>query len=390
MAVTTEDSFPKDFQPRDAYETDGTAAKAKLIPADSSVQSRTLHGFEGSVGDVDAIAFMGDSGTTYTLRYRSATAGATVRAFLPDTSYWPEIATTNSIVAGEEVVTLEVPIEKTARYHFGVLHSKKVLGYKIALTSKAGLPERMNPDRYENDDIMTRATPIATDSTVQRHTIHGNLRSSYDVDWVSFRADSGWTYTLHYTDIKQDGYYGSFFSPESARLATSYNVPDGKRSQVFHARASGTYSLRFQSTQTRAVYDIAITKTQGIPGYAVADSFENDNSASGAKPIAADSSWQSRTLHGWSQFDTNDSDNVVFQAVAGTTYRLYMTDSTGFMRATAYDANSVKIAGTSVSSGVSYLTRTEFTPAVSGPCTIRISTGFKATLYRIALVAAKP
>jgi len=390
LLASAADTFPRDFQPRDGYEADGGAPKAKIIASDSSVQTRTLHGFEGWANDIDAIAFQGDSGKTYTLRYRSAVAGASVIAYLPDSSYWPEITTTKSKVGGEEIVTLEVPVEKTARYHFGVKNGNHVLRYQVALTAKAGLPERMIADRYENDDAMSRATPIAADSSIQRHTVHDNMYSPKDVDWISFHADSGWTYNMYSSYIDDAGYYGSFYSADSVLIHTGSNRMGAIQRQLFHARKSGTFYLKFQSYQRRNVYEVALTREQGIPAYALADTYEDDDSNAGAKTIAADSSWQDRTLHGWSQIDHSDSDYVSFQATAGTLYRLYMQDSTGFLRATAYEGGTTKLATTRGSTGTSYLYRTEFTPTTSGPCIIRIGTDFVPTPYRIALVAVKP
>ena len=48
------------------------------------------------------------------------------------------------------------------------------------------------PDAFEDDDAPGRATPIATDGTPQRHT----LSAAADVDYVSFTASAGTTYTL--------------------------------------------------------------------------------------------------------------------------------------------------------------------------------------------------
>lgn len=398
VGVSESDGFPADFAEPDPYEEDGDRKSAKLLPSDGTVQRRTLHGFDGWGGDRDMIAVQVDSGKTYTLRYESVPSKALVSVVLQNASYWSEPVYQETVVDGKEVRTIVCPAEKKETIYIQISNGEHAQRYTVSATVQQGLPERMLPDRYESDNTMASATPIGTDSVVQRHSIHDQSLESKDVDWISFHADSGYTYYVTYTfSSKYGGFWGTIFSPDSMPRSSAVQSIgrmgewQGHRATLW-ARKSGTYHVHFAGGSERLSYDVAVSRNPvpGIPREAIADVYEDDNTLAGAKPISADSTWQDRMLHGWQSSDENDVDLVSFQGEAGTTYRLYWLDSTNFMEAAILASDSSTIASVEAYTSTRYVRTTTFTIPASGTYYIRLSTTFIACPYRVALVAVKP
>jgi len=168
---------------QDRYEPDGTPASATLLPADSSVQSRTFH-WNGNKSDTDYIAFMADSGKTYTLRFRSKLMTAPEVEILSP-SLKPEASVAMSSIYRKTVTYACV---RTGRY---LARARGYDGqYTVLMTAADTLPAWALPEVGEPDDGPATAQVLHSGESTVRHV------DLADADWIQVPLEKNRRYTL--------------------------------------------------------------------------------------------------------------------------------------------------------------------------------------------------
>jgi len=160
----------------DSHEVDNTMAQAKRIATDGSLQTHSLH--VGS--DVDWV--------TFTLTQRSNVVLQTDGSS-GDTEMWLYDASGRQIAYNDDAHGLFSRIDRsgsnalapgTYYVKVGAYHGiMPVANYTISVRATPVAPAG---DSYEVDDTMAQAKRIATDGSLQAHSLHVGS----DVDWVTF------------------------------------------------------------------------------------------------------------------------------------------------------------------------------------------------------------
>lgn len=168
---------------QDRYEPDGIPALASLLPADSSVQNRTFH-WNGNKSDTDYIAFMADSGKTYTLRFHSKLMTA------------PEVEILSPSLKPEASVAMSSIYRKTVT--FACVRTGRYLArargyddqYTVLMTAADTLPAWALPEVGEPDDGPATAQVLRSGESTVRHV------DLADADWIQVPVEKNRRYTL--------------------------------------------------------------------------------------------------------------------------------------------------------------------------------------------------
>ena len=172
---------------------------------------------------------------------------------------------------------------------------------------------RIEPmDRYEPDDIVSRAVAVAVDSTYTYRTMVDALS---DVDWIKFRTIPGSVYEMMLTDPRLQTEIVRF---DKSTTLTSQKSGDGLVLR-FLALDTLTYAS-FRNSSTSTIFDSDPLKTNFAYGVALVeksgDAFEPDNTLKIASPLTATGGVQLRTA------SLKDDDYVRLAVGAGRTYKI--------------------------------------------------------------------
>lgn len=178
-------------------------------------------------------------------------------------------------------------------------------------------PVTAGADSYEPDDTIGEASPITTDGLLQTH----NLHTDEDIDYVSFEAQEGTTYTIETLDLGSDidTVIYLYDSQENELVLSDDGAEELWASRIIWvALRSGTHyvlirDLGQDSAGSAATYSIRVTAGRPIEG----DRYEPDDTIAQASLIDTAGSPQKHTFH-----TTADVDYVCFTAREGFEYTL--------------------------------------------------------------------
>lgn len=203
--------------------------------------------------------------------------------------------------------------------------------FQLDLRISDKFPEWVSfPDRWEDDDLRSAATPLPLDSSWQARTF--TTSAIPDVDWLWFQADSGYTYDLAIEDSLPGEVAHGFYDSDSQYLGS-----DG-----FTAVRKERVYLRIAApTAKGGAYRVRALARKGFTtGFPAQDAYEDDDDLHSARFISTDSVWQERTTHRGADLKPNP-DFIRFHAESGTTYRVYVQNEN--TRFPAYMAGVVDV-----------------------------------------------
>ena len=165
------------------------------------------------------------------------------------------VSTLSTYLANSGTLSWAIPASFTTAGTYRI----KIISYSdagIYAYSKPFTIAGIQADGFEPDNRRDSAGTIATDGTVQSHTL-----TMSDTDWVKFTADSGAIYIIKNLGVAYSRdllYYGS----ETAYLLSFYGG-SGSVSQKYVCTRSGTYYLKmypYYTTSGFGDYQLSITK----------------------------------------------------------------------------------------------------------------------------------
>lgn len=359
LAVTDSQGIPVTMVP-DAYENDDVRSAAKLLPTDSTVQKRSIHGSAEDPADRDWIALKCDSGYTYYVHYwtEDYSPDLHVDIVTPDTTV--DFLQQPYVIGQSRISTTLKRYISTSRFSvtkaglFAInVYTDKAQTYSIAATRSKGLPEEEYPDAFESDNTLKTAKPIPTDRTVQRHTLppFEGSSSNADVDWMSMKCDSGHTYKIHANHI---GFETELvvYSADSIEVPTLFAIEDLDTTYIldrqFPVTKSGTYYLRVAKEFGGGyTYQVHVSDSLGLPLWARPDIGEPDQGADAAWRLS-DSTRLDRRLEG-----PKDTDWVRIPVEANRLYSVATTNedyvtSDAYLVADLFDSTGRIVATQSV------------------------------------------
>jgi len=316
IAVTARPGISPRLVP-DVFESDNSPSSAKFIPTDGTWQDRSLHvqdrGF--STTDVDWIAMKVDSGRTYTARFTYDSDFPEFALFGADSSPRPFVTgPADAGGLGMYLRTFEVPRSGTWYIRMGGSHST---GYRLAVSSQAGISAGAVQDRYEPDENLASAKPILLGGSPQLRTIHLEDGSFPNPDILSFVADSGRTYRLRYSDslhVVSAIALGS----DSLPLLSKDSTDGIYHYLVIPCSRSGTIYAGFRAVHGYfANYTVFLGSSNGLPDWGIQDRGEPDSGLSSAADMPADSTAFDRVLSG------NDTDWIRVRVLKGKVYTIH-------------------------------------------------------------------
>jgi hypothetical protein len=288
----TLDRYTISVNATDAFEDDNTAAAAKPIATNGTLQEHSFH----AGTDVDWVTFTlavpsnvtiqtaGDAGGDTILHLYGPNSPTTQVDWNDDyTDFYSRIDRrgANALPAGTYYV-------RVSEYGQNNLLSR----YTISVNAT---------DVFEDDNTAAQAVPIATNGTVQEHSFHAGA----DADWVTFTLAVPSNVTILTAgvtggDTILDLYTGSSTAPTLVQTNNDY-VTGSLYSRIDRrgttALPAGTYFVRVTENgqnNTLSRYTISVNAT---------DAFEDDNLSSQAKPIATDGTFQEHSFHAETDVD---------------------------------------------------------------------------------------
>jgi len=224
-------------------------------------------------------------------------------------------------------------------------------------------------DTYEPDDTPVQANPISTDGSAQTHNFH----YAGDNDWVEFSATAGTSYLIETLNLgaSSDTYMYLYETDATTLIDQDDDGGPGLASRIeWTAPSNSNYyvKVRHFNSDTHGPdtsYDLQITDTGCVGG----DSYEPDNAASLANPIATDGSTQTHDF-----FCAGDSDWVSFSAVAGINYVLETLNlgSNSDTYVYLYGTDAATIIDQDDDGGPGLASRIEWTAPASGTYYVRV------------------
>jgi hypothetical protein len=165
------------------------------------------------------------------------------------------VSTLSTYLTNSGTLSWAIPASMTTASSYRI----KIISYSdagIFAYSKPFTIAGIQADGYEPDNRRDSAAAIATDGTVQNHTL-----TMSDTDWVKFTADSGSIYAIRNAGVAYSRdllYYGS----ETAYLLSFYGG-SGSASQKYVCTRSGTYYLKiypYYTTSGFGDYQMSVIK----------------------------------------------------------------------------------------------------------------------------------
>lgn len=373
----------------DAFESDNAAADASTFAVNGANQ---LHnGY--CPGDVDWVKFTAVSGQTYAIESLNAGQGypyVTLRLF--DTNATTLLAADyNSKGGGLSRILWQAPTNGTYYVQVTPIYYGNSTDYLLSITTTnlSPVPSCVtNADSYEADDNFGDASTIATDGTIQSHTIH----CPYDADWVQFSATAGTPYLLQTlnatnTDMRFDLYHSD--GQTRFPLSSGDSFPNDAY-MMWTPSTSGTYYVRLAHSSfaygSYRTYQFQIVVPCTNP-----DGYETDNQTGQATTLVAGAAAQAHN------FDCpGDVDWFEFTAVSGNTYT-FTTSNLGSSSDTAlylYDTDGTTPLTYDQNGGGGRASLLEWTAPANGTYYLmaknEVDTAGTTTAYDIALTETVP
>ena len=307
----------------DVFELDNTAAQAKTIQTNGSVQEHSLH----SGTDVDWVTFtLGVPSNVTILTAGDAPADTIVDLYTGPANLPTLIETNDNYAPGSGYSRIErlgnnsLPAGTYLVRISGNRQNSPLSRYAISVNAT---------DLFESDDVSTQAKPIATDGTFQEHS----FPTDSDVDWVTFTLPIRSNVSIVTSGNSGGDTKLDLFGPNSSTIPITSNDNDGmtlySRLECIDADAlpAGTYHLRITGQNGGS----------GLSRYTVSilakDLYEDDNEVARATQISTDNVAQSHSFHtradvDWYKFTltTTTTVNIVTAGAAGTGTSLELYD----------------------------------------------------------------
>lgn len=302
----------------DAFESDNTPADANPFTVNGANQ---LHnGY--CPGDVDWVTFTAVSGQTYAIETFAAGQPypyAVLRLYDTD-GITLLTADYGSQGSGFSRIRWQAPANGTYYVQAGPLYYGNGTAYNLGIMT-TNLPPSTScvtgADSYEGDDSFGDASTLATNGTIQNHTIH----CPYDADWVQFSATAGTPYLLQTLNATYTDMFFSLYHSDGQTQIPLYagdSTPNNAY-LMWTPAATGTYYVRlanngFASGSFRT-YQFQIVVPCANP-----DGYEADNQVGQATALVAGAAAQAHN------FDCpGDMDWLEFTAVSGNSYTFTTT-----------------------------------------------------------------
>jgi hypothetical protein len=314
-----------DSIPVDVFEPDNVPSRAKYLLSDSTVQRRTFHMTEYSYNnppetkDVDWVRLNVDSGKTYSIYPTGATY---VAMYDGDTTRRLDLRETFSSSSSRVLV---YPAAKNTTLLLKVTSSKaSPQAYTIATVAHDGLASAYVPDAYESDDDFKSAKTLPSDGSWQSHSIHLTPVGANNLDFLSFDADSGRTYTLKVVSWTSLNVF--VLRADSSLPLLEGIIGDTLETLTLPVTHTGKYfvSVNSRNSSTRATYRISLQSEAGLPSYAIPEPGETDTGWGNAIVLAAGAPTLGRFLAG------DDTDWVRVPRKAGYSYTISVFDSASY------------------------------------------------------------
>ena len=192
----------------------------------------------------------------------------------------------------------------------------------------------VSADSFEVDDSPSQANWIATDGTVQQHTIH----EAGDTDWVRFRLDTSAAVTLETTGTSGDTKLYLYREGDTSNYI-EYDDDDGEGyfSKIQTSLDSGTYFakvIEYGENDTIDSYGLHVTAVSFAE-----DGYEPDDVPARATPISSQVP-QTHSLH-----DSNDADWYRFDLTSQAEIDIFLDRSAathwGRIYASLYSADNL-------------------------------------------------
>ncbi|PDW00364.1 pre-peptidase C-terminal domain-containing protein [Candidatus Chloroploca asiatica] len=195
------------------------------------------------------------------------------------------------------------------------------------------------PDSFEDDDTLEQAGSIAADGTTQTR----NFCPEGDVDWVSFTANAGTTYTIETLNLGEAAdTVMCLHTSTGEQIACDDDGGTGKASRLsFEPPVNGSYLLQIKDFSPTVAGDLTSYDLKVSQRICQPDAFEDDNSRNSARVVVVGSAATNRNF-----CPAGDEDWIAFVAEAGKNY-LVDAIALGAEADTVvelYDANQVLLA----------------------------------------------
>jgi hypothetical protein len=176
-------------------------------------------------------------------------------------------------------------------------------------------------DSYEPDNDAASANAIEVGGSAQRH----QFCPAGDQDWVRFTAMAGFTYTLATANLgsASDTVLCLYGGDGTTQIACDDDSGGGRASRLsWQAPADGVYYAQARHHDPNASgpdtgYDLLVARTA-----CTEDTYEPDDTAAAARPIATDGSRQTHN-----SCPAGDEDWAKFQVAAGELTRQYVIET---------------------------------------------------------------
>lgn len=290
------------------YEPNNTCSIASAVAIDETAQLHSIC----EPGDVDWTTFQAEAGATYIISATNLGPKANVQLGLFTTCADPP-----SFGSGQRIEytavnagTIYVKAENRDPQQFGV-----GTDYLLQVTQK----DACAPDGFERDDSPETAKTITANGAAQSR----NFCPAGDVDWVTFVAVGGTTYTLETFNLGAavDTLLCIYDATGTQQLVCDDDGGAGKGSRVvWQAPANETYTARVTNHDIAAAGPATRYDLRLITGLCVPDSAEPDDTQVTARSISVDGS-----LHARNTCPAGDEDWVSFTVSAGS-YVIETTD----------------------------------------------------------------
>lgn len=297
LKATANNSCSTSLEPNDAC----------LLPADLAVGAGGQGHSFCSEADVDWLRFAVKAGA----KYKIAAANIGSRADVQMSLYTSCDAA--SAASGEQ---LEFQAPASGYVYLKTNNSSpQVFGpgtdYQVNVNLEG--PDGCTEDTLEPDNIQTAAQPVRIDGRPQVR----NTCPAGDKDWMRFDAQEGRTYTVETVSLAaQSDTTLCRYDANGVELECDHDNGAGLGSRLtYRNTTAGTFFFAIKQADPTVAGAGTQYAIQVISGECKADAFEDDDTRTTARPIAADGSGQEHTI-----CPKDDADWVSFSAVAGNDY----------------------------------------------------------------------
>ncbi len=220
----------------DSYEPDNTLATARPIIVGGPAQRHNFH----VAGDYDWVYFDVTAGNSYRMRtFNLGSCSDTVLELYDGAGVRLAYNDDYSGFASR----IDYQATSNARLYLMVRHYRPSANgactqYDLDVTQTS-----ISPDAYEPDDTIAQARPFVVNSSGQNRNFH----TTTDVDWVSFSAIAGTTYTIYTYDLgSQADTVLELYNSSGTLLAYNDDYIGWSSRIVWTATASGTYFVKIR------------------------------------------------------------------------------------------------------------------------------------------------